>query len=63
MNMPTVYSVNELQCWQMGEQIPGTNHYRPARPIPWDGTIFYPRRWKIAWMVLIGKWDAVKWRD
>ena len=60
MNTPSIYTPSELQNWPCGEEYePG--RYRPSRPVGWHLSGLHPRRWKIAWRVLIGRYDALDW--
>ena len=60
MKTPTIHTPSELQYWPVGEEYePG--HYRPARCLSWESSVFHPRRWKIAWRVFIGRYDALDW--
>ena len=59
MRTPTIHTPTELQDWSNGEEYEGG--YRPARCLGWELSVFHPRRWKIAWRVFIGRYDALDW--
>ena len=59
MRVPDVYAVNSLRNWDVDTEI-HTGVWVPARPMSRPG-INIIRRFKIAWNVFIGKWDAVEW--
>jgi len=61
MKNPEVYKVYDLKnCWDNCTEKNGK--WIPARPLGWQGI-----RWltniKIAFCVLIGKYDALDWED
>ncbi len=59
MRHPDVYSAIEIRQWQTDEEYsPGK--YAPSRPCPFSFSISQLwRSIKIAWKVLIGKYDAL----
>lgn len=64
MRQPQVFSAKELKEW-VGDEQPWPGVWRPARPmpfqVPWWSPPFLITRIKIAWKVLIGRYDAVNW--
>ena len=60
MTTPTIYTPSQLQNWSIGMEL-SDGTYVPGRPIAWELSIFHPRRWRIAWKVLIGHYDALDW--
>jgi hypothetical protein len=61
MRTPTVHTPSELQNWPNGESYEGG--YRPARCMSFELSILHPRRWKIAWRVFTGRYDALDWES
>jgi hypothetical protein len=59
MKTPDIRTASELAGWCAGESYEGG--YRPARCIAFDLSVFHPRRWKIAWRVFTGRYDALDW--
>lgn len=60
MNTPAVHTPTEIQDWQCGEEFePG--RYRPARCLGFELSFLHSQRWKIAWRVLVGRYDALDW--
>lgn len=60
MKTPSIYTPSQLQDWQCAEaRIDGS--YVPSRPIAFDLSYFHPRRWKMAWRVFTGRYDALDW--
>jgi len=60
MNTPTIYTPSQLQDWPSAVAQPDGS-YIPSRPIAWSLSLFHPRRWKIAWRVFTGRFDALDW--
>lgn len=61
MRQPDVYTAAALKNWCDKEAIPG-GPWIPARPMP-HNAFSWKWRFKLAFMVLIGKYDAVNWQD
>ena len=61
MKTPTVHTPSELQNWPNGEEYEGG--YRAARCMNFELSILHPRRWRIAWRVFTGKYDALDWEN
>ena len=64
MRTPSLYRAETLRQWDVDEEVirpNGINYWRPARPI--DKSCLFPwwTRFKLAYMVLIGKYDCVVW--
>ncbi len=58
---PAVYTATEISMWHVSEEHkPG--HWRPARPCALSG-LRLSMRIKIAWMVFVGRMDALNWGD
>lgn len=56
---PDVFSAYELKTWPNDEEYaPGK--WRPSRCCPFSSFQLI-RRFRIAWRVLIGRYDAVNW--
>lgn len=63
MRCPAVYTPTEIRRWCSWRHAPnksGTG-YIPARPLVYMKTGL--SRFKIAWLVLIGKLDALDWEN
>lgn len=71
---PDVYHIDSLKNWPVQKEIKvrvfsdddkkmvTRSYWVEARPVAHNAwSILY--RWKIAWAVLIGKYDAVKWHE
>lgn len=58
MRTPNVYAATTLKKWNADCEIDRV--WVPARPMGLSG-LYLIRRFKIAWNVFIGKWDAVEW--
>jgi hypothetical protein len=59
IRQPDIYTVQEIQSWSVDKEME-TGRWVPARPMGhnvWSWTL----RWKLAWKVLIGKYDALTW--
>jgi len=58
---PRVHSATEIKNWHILEEYE-PNKWRPARPCECiSGGIM--RRFKIAWKVFNGEWDALNWGE
>ena len=66
--VPNLYAVQELKNWDVDEmyKLPLSNEhrfsYRPARALGFQGLCLL-RRFKVAWGVFVGRYDAVRWGD
>jgi len=60
MRNPTIYKASSLRKWDCDTEKNG--RWIPARPLGWQGI-----RWfyniKLAFYVLIGKYDVLDWED
>ena len=56
---PLVYSAVELKQWDSGELAEGK--YIPARPCGFSGLRYMGMRFRIAWRVFTGRYDALSW--
>lgn len=61
MKTPSIHTPFEIQDWPIRESYEGG--YRLARCMAFDLSILHPRRWKIAWRVFIGRYDALDWES
>lgn len=59
MKTPTIHTPSQLQHWDVAESYEGG--YRPARCLSFDLFVLHSRRWKIAWLVFTGRYDALDW--
>lgn len=59
---PKIWTAQEIQAWDVAESSDGTE-YRPSRPM--DDGFRHPfwHRWKVAFGVLVGKYDALDWGE
>lgn len=55
---PDLYTVSQIKKWTAYE-LQSTGTYLPTRPLPFYGITL--RTIKLAWGVLIGKYDALDW--
>jgi len=61
MRNPSVYTASELAAWRTAKQCaPGK--WRPSRPLPFYGLRLI-RSFRLAWRVLVGRYDALDWED
>lgn len=60
MRNPTIYKARDIDKW--GEYALHEKKWIPARPLPFYGWRFM-HSIKIAFFVLIGKYDALNWED
>ena len=61
MRNPDIYSAREIKNWEVSTSTK-TGNYIPARPEPFYGIRLF-HNIKIAWYVLIGKYDALNWEE
>jgi hypothetical protein len=62
MRCPSVYSASDLVNWTISEEYkPGK--WRPARCCGYWSIFHIRQQFRIAWRVLIGRYDAVNWGD
>jgi hypothetical protein len=62
MRCPVVYSATELNQWHLSEEYaPGK--WRPSRCCGFWDSRNIKQQLRCAWMVLIGRYDAVNWGD
>lgn len=61
IRMPAKYKARSIQEWDCDASYDG-KRWIPARPVS-DFTQPFWYRWKLAFLVLIGKCDAVDWED
>ena len=59
MRQPVIYTPRQLQKWDTEEER-NSGGYLPSRPLG-HNLFSMLHRWKVAWRVLIGKYDAVNW--
>ena len=62
MRQPQVFKAEVLKDWDVSEYVyKGVGDYwRPARPMG-HNLRSWQHRFKTAWLVLIGRYDAVNW--
>jgi len=59
--MPTLQNIDRLIARAGQTQTQAKNGaYVEARPVPWRN---FRRRFKLAWGVFTGRWDALEWTD
>lgn len=58
MRIPSVVHADELIRWSA--QIEIDRSWWAARPLPYSNCF---ERWRVAWLVLTGKADALMWRN
>jgi len=61
MRQPSVYTATEIKNWDVDTEIE-SGQWVPARPLGhncWS----WEYRWQLAWKVLIGQLDALRWED
>ena len=62
MRVPLVYSASEINRWHISEQFqPGK--WRPARCCGFWTFRHVRQQLRVAWRVLIGRYDALNWGD
>lgn len=61
MKTPSIYTPTEIQNWPNGESYEGD--YRSARCIVFDLSVLHQRRWRIAWRIFTGRYDALDWEN
>ena len=59
MRQPDKYSVAAIKNWSVDFQLPD-GRYTPCRPVA-HNVFSFRWRFKLAWMVLIGRADALTW--
>jgi len=59
MRQPEIYGAAEIKHWDSSTEIE-PDYWVPARPMG-HNVLSWTRRWKLAWGVLIGKYDALRW--
>jgi hypothetical protein len=60
---PNIYTPVQIKKWDVDEGRRdkfGQMYYQPSRPLHWDSIVI---RFKLAWNVFIGKYDALDWHD
>lgn len=62
MRAPCKYDAYEMKHWDCEEKLPGSKYWRPARPYGWRGVMLI-HRIKLAWLVFIGRYDALDWES
>jgi len=61
MRTPLVYTASEIATWHVSEEFaPGK--WRPARPCAFWGFRYSIMRFRIAWNVFTGRYDALNWQ-
>ncbi len=60
MRNPTIYTASSLRNWDCDTNKNG--RWIPARPLGWQG-IRWLHNLKLAFLVLIGKYDVLDWED
>lgn len=61
MRNPDLYTAKQMKEWSSYES-KDDGPYVPSRPLPFYG-LCLKRTLKLAWGVLIGKYDALDWGD
>lgn len=61
MTVPVVHTANQIRKWDCDVQT-RDGQWIPARPL--GHSMFGPLwRWKLAWRVLTGRYDALDWEE
>ena len=58
MNQPNIFMADAIKNWDCDKELQN-GVWVPARPI--GGGFSWTWRWKLAWGVLTGKYDALNW--
>lgn len=61
MRQPCIYTARELKEWSINTEYEYLGWF-PARPVG-HNVWSWATRWKVAFAVLIGKFDAVDWQE
>lgn len=59
MRQPDIYMADAIKHWDTDKELPN-GAWVPARPVGYNGFCF-TWRLKLAWYVLIGKFDVLNW--
>jgi len=59
MRQPDIYTASAIKNWDVEGQL-WNGAYVPARPVGYNG-FSWRWRFKLAWFVLIGKYDVLRW--
>ena len=59
MRQPTVYTPRTIKGWDCDKELV-TGVWVPARPLG-HRLMSWKQRWKVAWWVFTGQYDALNW--
>lgn len=62
---PNIYFADELKNWNDQAAVKGEDgitRWTAARPLGYPGLSIFTR-FKTAWKVFLGEWDALRWYD
>ena len=62
MRQPDIYTASAIKLWDCARETATNGSWIPARPVGHNG-FSWRWRFKLAFMVLIGKYDALNWQD
>lgn len=60
MRLPDIYNADAIKRWDV-EKNGGNDYWYLARPLGMQ-TLSLRQRFKVAWGVFTGRYDALKWR-